>query len=61
MIDAKSPFTARHSRGVAAFACSIGSALGLHPDELRDLRRAGLLHDIGKLGVPNRSSTSPAS
>ena len=52
VIDAKSPFTARHSRGVAAYAGAIAEQLGLRPAELRELHRAGLLHDIGKLGDP---------
>ena len=53
VIDAKSPYTYRHSEGVAAVAVEIGRAMDLEDDELRDLRRAGLLHDIGKLGVSN--------
>jgi HD-GYP domain-containing protein (c-di-GMP phosphodiesterase class II) len=60
VIDAKSPFTARHSRGVAAYGVLVGETLGLGGDELRDLRRAGLLHDIGKLGVPNSILDKPA-
>jgi HD-GYP domain-containing protein (c-di-GMP phosphodiesterase class II) len=53
VIDAKSPYTYRHSEGVAAVAVEIGRAMDLEPEELRDLRRAALLHDIGKLGVSN--------
>jgi HD-GYP domain-containing protein (c-di-GMP phosphodiesterase class II) len=53
VIDAKSPYTFRHSEGVAKLAVSIGRAIDLEPEELRALRRAGLLHDIGKLGVSN--------
>jgi HD-GYP domain-containing protein (c-di-GMP phosphodiesterase class II) len=51
VIDAKSPWTFAHSTGVADKAVGIGTVLGLTPTELRDLRRAALLHDIGKLGV----------
>ena len=53
VIDAKSPFTARHSERVAEIAVGIGAGLGLSFDALRRLRRAGLLHDIGKLGTSN--------
>jgi len=53
VIDAKSPFTARHSDRVAEIAVGIGGLLGLDDYELQRLRRAGLLHDIGKLGVSN--------
>ncbi len=53
VIDAKSPYTFRHSERVAEIAVDIGRELGFTATELRDLRRAGLLHDIGKLGVSN--------
>jgi HD-GYP domain-containing protein (c-di-GMP phosphodiesterase class II) len=59
VIDAKSPYTARHSAGVAEWAVATGSVLGLAPDGLRDLRRAGLLHDIGKLAVSSRILDKP--
>jgi len=58
-IDAKSPFTARHSEGVARFAVAVGERLGFDRLALRDLRRAGLLHDIGKLGVSNAILDKP--
>jgi HD-GYP domain-containing protein (c-di-GMP phosphodiesterase class II) len=60
VIDAKSPFTARHSRGVAAYAGLIGAELGFARADLRELQRAGLLHDIGKLGIPNTILDKPA-
>jgi putative nucleotidyltransferase with HDIG domain len=53
VIDAKSPFTARHSEGVAGLALLLADGLGLPAAERTLLRRAALLHDIGKLGVPN--------
>lgn len=53
VIDAKSPFTARHSERVAEIAVGIGRELELSFEALRRLRRAGLLHDIGKLGTSN--------
>ena len=59
VVDAKSPFTSRHSERVAETAVGIASVLGLGPGERRDLRRAGLLHDLGKLGVPNRVLDKP--
>jgi putative nucleotidyltransferase with HDIG domain len=51
-IDAKSRWTAGHSERVTKLALKIGSAFGLSPKELEVLRRGGLLHDIGKIGVP---------
>jgi putative nucleotidyltransferase with HDIG domain len=59
VIDAKSPFTYRHSNGVAAAAVAIAQALSLSEPEVAFLRRAGLLHDIGKLSVPNTILDKP--
>jgi HD-GYP domain-containing protein (c-di-GMP phosphodiesterase class II) len=51
VIDAKSPFTYLHSERVAELAVTIGRRLQFTDVQLRDLRRAALLHDISKLGV----------
>jgi putative nucleotidyltransferase with HDIG domain len=51
-IDAKSEWTAGHSERVTKLALKIGRVLGLTQEELDNLHRAGLLHDIGKLGTP---------
>jgi putative nucleotidyltransferase with HDIG domain len=59
VIDAKSPFTYRHSIGVADAAAGMGRLLGLGHSELRQLRRAALLHDIGKLSVSNAILEKP--
>jgi HD-GYP domain-containing protein (c-di-GMP phosphodiesterase class II) len=59
VIDAKSPYTYRHSEGVASYADAVGRVLGFDADALRDLRRAALLHDVGKLGVSNRILDKP--
>jgi putative nucleotidyltransferase with HDIG domain len=53
VVDAKSPWTYRHSTGVAAIAVGISQQFGCSPELERDIRRAALLHDIGKLGVSN--------
>jgi HD-GYP domain-containing protein (c-di-GMP phosphodiesterase class II) len=53
VIDAKSPWTFRHSERTAAIASGIGRLLGLSAPTLRDIRLGALLHDIGKLGVSN--------
>jgi len=60
IIDAKSPFTYRHSSGVANAAVEIGQWFGMNPKSLKLLRRAALLHDIGKLSVPNSVLEKPA-
>lgn len=59
IIDAKSSFTAEHSSRVAEFAVQIGQELGFDADRLRLLRRAGLLHDVGKLGVSSAILEKP--
>jgi HD-GYP domain-containing protein (c-di-GMP phosphodiesterase class II) len=51
-IDAKSEWTAGHSERVTQLAMKIGRVLALTPEELDNLYRAGLLHDIGKIGAP---------
>jgi putative nucleotidyltransferase with HDIG domain len=53
VIDAKSEWTAQHSVSVARYAVALGEQFGFRPERLRDLRRMGLLHDIGKLAIPN--------
>jgi putative nucleotidyltransferase with HDIG domain len=51
-IDAKSPWTAGHSERVTSWALKIGRVLGLNKEEIDALHRGGLLHDLGKIGVP---------
>jgi putative nucleotidyltransferase with HDIG domain len=60
IIDAKSPFTQKHSKNVAIAAVAMASNLGLSQDEVTICRRAALLHDLGKLGVPNTILDKPA-
>ena len=51
-VDAKSPWTAGHSERVTKIALQIGQELGFSQEEMNNLHRGGLLHDIGKIGVP---------
>jgi HD-GYP domain-containing protein (c-di-GMP phosphodiesterase class II) len=60
IIDAKSPWTYRHSDRACLIVMGVAAALGAGDDLLRDLRRAALLHDIGKLAVSNRILDKPA-
>ncbi len=59
IIDAKSPFTYRHSNGVADAALDIGRCFGFSVRDLKLLRRAALLHDVGKLSVSNEILEKP--
>jgi HD-GYP domain-containing protein (c-di-GMP phosphodiesterase class II) len=52
-VDLKSPYTLGHGRAVAELATATAAQLGLSEEETAALRRAGLVHDLGRLGVSN--------
>ena len=60
-IEAKDHYTAEHGDMLASMAIAVGRRLGLDDDALRDVQYAAVLHDIGKIGIPGTSSTSPTS
>ena len=51
-IDAKDHYTQGHSQKVATYARMIAQALGMSPSQVEEVRLAALLHDIGKVGIP---------
>ena len=57
----KDDYTAEHTRGVALRAVQVGEELGLAPVRLRELAIGGLLHDVGKLAVPNEILQKPGA
>ena len=57
----KDAYTEEHTRRVALRAVQVGDELGLAPERLRDLAVGGLLHDIGKLSVPDDVLRKPGS
>jgi putative nucleotidyltransferase with HDIG domain len=59
VIDAKSPWTHHHSDRVAAISTGMAKVLGFDEPAVRELRRAALLHDIGKLSISNRILDKP--
>jgi diguanylate cyclase (GGDEF)-like protein len=60
-IDSKDSYTRQHSQQDADLAVELGSAMGLAQEPLRALRIAGLLHDVGKIGVPDHLLKKPGS
>jgi diguanylate cyclase (GGDEF)-like protein/putative nucleotidyltransferase with HDIG domain len=58
-VDAKDQFTYGHSKRVAEMAELIGRRIGLSAKELSEVRAAALLHDIGKVGVPDAIIVKP--
>jgi putative nucleotidyltransferase with HDIG domain len=57
----KDAYTEEHTRRVALRAVQVGDELGLAPERLRDLAVGGLLHDIGKLSVPDQILKKPGA
>jgi HD-GYP domain-containing protein (c-di-GMP phosphodiesterase class II) len=51
-VDLKSPLTVNHSRETARIAEGIAHRMGLSPVEVTDIRRAGLVHDLGLIALP---------
>jgi putative nucleotidyltransferase with HDIG domain len=60
-LGVKDDYTAEHTRGVALRAVQVGEELGLAPVALRELAVGGLLHDVGKLAVPNEILQKPGA
>jgi HD-GYP domain-containing protein (c-di-GMP phosphodiesterase class II) len=59
IVDAKSHFTAAHSLGVAELSRHLGERMGFGQDSLAEMEIAGLMHDIGKLCVPDEIVEKP--
>jgi len=60
-IDTKDRYTKRHSEDVARYATFLAERLGLPDDEVRTIGVAGMLHDVGKIGIPDRILRKPGS
>ena len=59
-VDAKDENTSQHSMRVSEYSVMIAQELGFSPEECENLRKAALLHDIGKIGIPDRILNKPA-
>jgi HD-GYP domain-containing protein (c-di-GMP phosphodiesterase class II) len=58
-VDTKDRYTKRHSEDVARYATFLATRMGADPDLLRSIRVAGLLHDVGKIGIPDQILRKP--
>jgi diguanylate cyclase (GGDEF)-like protein len=60
-VDARDPYTRSHSARVAALSRIIAVEMQLPPDEIRRVQLSALLHDIGKIGIPDAILNKPAA
>src|SRR5207237_10937245 len=58
-IEEKDPYTEGHCERLADYSALLGEHLGLPPQEILALRRAGIVHDIGKVAVPDAILLKP--
>ncbi len=58
-VDRRDRYTKRHSEDVARYATFIGRRIGLDEESLSTIRLAGLLHDVGKIGIPDQILRKP--
>lgn len=52
-VESRDPYTRGHSQRVTAYATAIARELGFTPDDIETVRQSGLLHDIGRIGIPD--------
>ena len=60
-VDAKDPYTRSHSQVVSRLCGLVAEALGLDDEHVAQMRLAGLLHDVGKIGVPDALLAKPGA
>ncbi|MHC4510903.1 MAG: diguanylate cyclase, partial [Planctomycetota bacterium] len=58
-LEAKDPYAKRHSENVTRYALGIGETIKMPPKQLEVLRRAAMIHDIGKIGIPDAILSKP--
>jgi cyclic di-GMP phosphodiesterase len=52
-VEAKDPYTVGHCERLSAYSVQLGQRIGLPADQITSLKRAGIVHDIGKIAVPD--------
>jgi putative two-component system response regulator len=60
-IEGKDPYTHGHCERLASYSAQLGQRIGLSEDQLTALRRAGVVHDIGKVAIPDSILLKPGS
>jgi len=58
-VDAKDPYTQGHSVRVVEYSLLVGEAVKLNKEALKDLEVSAILHDVGKIGIPDRILAKP--
>lgn len=58
-VEAKDPYTNNHCNRLSQYSVALGRKLGLPPEGLKALHRGGILHDLGKVGVPDSVLLKP--
>lgn len=61
VIDMRDPFVSGHSKQVTNYAVKLANRLGLSPEQVEKIRKASLLHDIGKIGIPETILLKPTT
>jgi diguanylate cyclase (GGDEF)-like protein/putative nucleotidyltransferase with HDIG domain len=61
VVDARDPYTQEHSRSVASLAVRFCEAMGVEPERIEAIETAALLHDVGKIGVPDGTLLKPGA
>jgi len=58
-VESRDPYTAGHQRRVADFACAIAKEMEFSTDQIKGIRMAGIIHDLGKISVPSEILSKP--
>ncbi|MDO9110648.1 MAG: response regulator, partial [Desulfatirhabdiaceae bacterium] len=60
IVETRDAYTAGHQQRVAELACAMAEKMGFSPDQVKGIRMAGLIHDLGKIAVPAEILSKPS-